>query len=515
MDTKNDVKKYSQNDFNLWLDNVLKVELPSNICAYDFIIYESGDNLWSISLTASDTYDENDSDWACNEIFTSENLYVFENVGDWKATLKVVEKLVKGYLSDGKYKDKIMNSRAITYGFDDEDLNIAYENKDYIKKESADDSISKSMDSILESNIDNIMNTTYEIKDKKKKRLGVRLSIGILILIFSFILFGITSDSTNKLNTMFLIIFILSLFYIVAIILAMIISLFRKKDSNYNFYNASSIDKYSNNMNYSDSNIKKALSNVNYDDKYLKVIEKFKEKTKKECYKINLLNEETTILDNKIGGMPYLPVGEEYPKDSDGNYLRLLLQINLKEVKLTDFPSSGILEIFTSSINTEDIKYFVKCYKEGLKYQTELPDIDLNDFIVTRSYKIDVSKTTVYMPPSDFRFDDIIKKLVKDIYKVDIANYSEYNEVFNNVNWCDAFYDFSKPFITIGGYGDFTQEDPRIFDNKDKTECLFKIDSFDNTVFYLGDGGIISFLITKEDLKNSNFNNILVHFDCL
>lgn len=66
------------------------------------------------------------------------------------------------------------------------------------------------------------------------------------------------------------------------------------------------------------------------EEKFQKVIDIFKETTRKHCYSIDLLDEVPDILDDKIGGTPYLPVGEEYPVDKSGNPLALLLQINLK-----------------------------------------------------------------------------------------------------------------------------------------------------------------------------------------
>ena len=50
-------------------------------------------------------------------------------------------------------------------------------------------------------------------------------------------------------------------------------------------------------------------------EKYNKVIEEFKKRASKECYEVKLIDEVPSILDNKIGGLPYLPVNEEYPKD--------------------------------------------------------------------------------------------------------------------------------------------------------------------------------------------------------
>lgn len=46
------------------------------------------------------------------------------------------------------------------------------------------------------------------------------------------------------------------------------------------------------------------------EEKFSKVIELFKEATKKECYKIDLVDEGPSILDNKLGGKPYLPMSD-------------------------------------------------------------------------------------------------------------------------------------------------------------------------------------------------------------
>ncbi len=73
-------------------------------------------------------------------------------------------------------------------------------------------------------------------------------------------------------------------------------------------------------------------------EKFEKVIEMFKERTKKECYKIEVVDGTPDIMDNKIGGIPYLPIGEEYPKDKNGTPLALLLQVNLKDIDLEDYP---------------------------------------------------------------------------------------------------------------------------------------------------------------------------------
>ena len=54
-----------------------------------------------------------------------------------------------------------------------------------------------------------------------------------------------------------------------------------------------------------------------------------------------------TLSQSKIGGLPYLPPDAEYPRNSYGQPLTLLAQINFAEMPpLPDFPTSGILQWF-------------------------------------------------------------------------------------------------------------------------------------------------------------------------
>ena len=64
---------------------------------------------------------------------------------------------------------------------------------------------------------------------------------------------------------------------------------------------------------------------------FKKLMDEYTKKTEKECYKFNLVEGKPSILDDKIGGKPYLPVGEAYPVDKSGNPMGLVLQLNLKK----------------------------------------------------------------------------------------------------------------------------------------------------------------------------------------
>lgn len=252
------------------------------------------------------------------------------------------------------------------------------------------------------------------------------------------------------------------------------------------------------------------------EEKFSKVIELFKEKTKKYCYKIDLIEGEPSILDDKIGGKPYLPIKEDYPKDKDGNNLALLLQVNLKNIDLDGYPKKGILEIFTDSKVDYPCQYLVKYFDEGLDYQTQLPQIDMSNYIVDKSYKINLTKDVCYMSVNDYRFIQTFIPIVNEIFETTLKNYSELNDYFGDFPWYDKLLGgYENHPITLGGYADFTQSDPR-YDMKDnKDECLFKLDSCANyNKFYIGDSGILFVLISQNDIENCNFDNAIVDWDC-
>ena len=257
------------------------------------------------------------------------------------------------------------------------------------------------------------------------------------------------------------------------------------------------------------------------------LFDKFKETTEKECYEIGLLDDEPGIKDNKIGGIPYLPVGEEYPKDKMGKPMALLLQVNLKDIDLENFPNKGILEIFACSslmglYDPDD--YVVKYFNDNLEYQTDsIPTIELtgSEFVVQRSYKISLKKVKCHMSFNDFRFGETVKGIADDIMQdvlgIDLKSEYDIDKIFGDV--LKKYFDESGvyvPKICIGGYADFTQTDPRNdFLSEDKTECLFKLDSiYDLKKINIGDSGIIFALISPKDLKNKEFDKTYINFDC-
>jgi len=121
------------NDFSKWLDKHLIEDLPSDIAAVNFNLYEGSEQTYDVELVGCNTFDENDGDWACDAIFsTSEDLFFIpltEGIAHWEQALSFITILVEKYLNDGNYSDKLKKYLAVGIGFVDGDINILYRSK--------------------------------------------------------------------------------------------------------------------------------------------------------------------------------------------------------------------------------------------------------------------------------------------------------------------------------------------------------------------------------------------------
>ena len=251
-------------------------------------------------------------------------------------------------------------------------------------------------------------------------------------------------------------------------------------------------------------------------EKFDLVIEKFKSKTMLPCMGITLIEREPNILENKIGGKPYIPEGEEYPTNSKGEPLALLLQIDLKDIALENIPNSGTLEIFCDRNLNYPIEYTIRYFESGMKYKTDLPDVDISNFIVRRAYALELKKEASYMGIKDYRFINILSPIIEEVFGVKLNSLEDYDNYFTEINWAsDITAATISPDIAIGGYPTFIKGDPRSRMSSNYDECLFKLDSlYDGDKIFLGDDGALFALINVEDLKMKNFMKTFVSWDC-
>lgn len=258
-------------------------------------------------------------------------------------------------------------------------------------------------------------------------------------------------------------------------------------------------------------------------DKILEIIEEYKKQTEKECYSIKYLDSDPSILDDKIGGIPYLPIGEEYPTDIDGNPMSLLIQINLKNVELNGFPNKGILEIFISSnenaVDLFDFDYknysVVKYFSEGLEYQTQITEI--KNMFIANPIKIELKKNKMILPynMNDRNTVNLLLDIIEEKCNVELRYPMEIEnktgiDYYTLIDEIEKQYTFTS---NIGGYPSFMNEPDMSYDIKTDKCLLYLGSNLERKLCFGPDAGSLYVFINSNDLINCNFNNFYCNFD--
>lgn len=118
-------------DFFGWMDDILSQEFPKDTVAICFNLYEEEENKWAVELIGTDEFDEEDDDWACDEIIAfRDNLFYFEMDADWEEVWEKVNEIILKYLDNGIKAKKLLQYDAAATGFVDGELQILYKKKD-------------------------------------------------------------------------------------------------------------------------------------------------------------------------------------------------------------------------------------------------------------------------------------------------------------------------------------------------------------------------------------------------
>ena len=279
-------------------------------------------------------------------------------------------------------------------------------------------------------------------------------------------------------------------------------------------------------------------------EKIKKFIEEFKKLENRETIKINLIPKtKTHLTSSNVAGWFYLPKTSTIPTTSKGEQLMYLAQINCEELPENSiYPSKGIMQfwIFGGDYNlgsdytkpTSDSKKRVIYYPEVEEYFTEAelaemykPEEDKKEGeLITpindgAPFAMSFEKASQWPLPNDFRFEEIFnEKLNEHIEETKAEEGFESYDIGEEESY-DIIEELDIHNHTqIGGYGHFTQEDPRMYDDfEDYTELLFQLDSeFGTDDYYIlwGDCGVGHFFATKEQLRNLDFAECLYSWDC-
>lgn len=245
------------------------------------------------------------------------------------------------------------------------------------------------------------------------------------------------------------------------------------------------------------------------------------------------------ITQSKVGGLFYLPKSATIPINSKGEQLMFLTQINCEELpKNSIYPPKGIMQFWIfggdydmgnnydnpcSDENKRVIYYptieehynleeLAAMYKPKENEDGELITPICTDQPLSMSFQLEKQWRLV----SDFRFEEaFIEKWNAHFPDKKIEEFWQLDEDLSEIVY--EMLDI-KEYSQIGGYGYFTQTDPRMYESlSDYTEILFQLDSYDEGDEYKvlwGDCGVGSFFATKEQLKNLDFANCLYNWDC-
>lgn len=112
-----------------WLDNVLETDIPNEVIAFGFNLYDDGDCNWSLELIGTSEFDIDDEDWLCNEVTdfdTRDEPFQWSQNAEWEEILNHITDVLKEYLESGKYADVLKAKSGIGVGFVDGDVEILY-----------------------------------------------------------------------------------------------------------------------------------------------------------------------------------------------------------------------------------------------------------------------------------------------------------------------------------------------------------------------------------------------------
>lgn len=276
-------------------------------------------------------------------------------------------------------------------------------------------------------------------------------------------------------------------------------------------------------------------------------IENFKNENSKEVISISTTpNKPVDITSSKFGGTFYLPKNAQIPTNIEDEQLTFLAQINCKELPENNiYPKEGIVQFWIyggsqqlgadfmdfDSINNNKNKRVVyyptieEYYSEeeiNSLYQPKGLDGKVltplqNGAPFALSFKVEKQPITVI----DYSFNSLFNSAWNEKFpslKIE-EEWPEIEELNINVfNILEKELTELASGTQIGGYGYFTQWDPRSDDHlNDYNVVLLQIDTdygADEYTIMWGDGGIGNFFIQEDKLKQLDFSSVLYNWDC-
>lgn len=225
--------------------------------------------------------------------------------------------------------------------------------------------------------------------------------------------------------------------------------------------------------------------------------------------------------ETKIGGLPDLPEGVEWPIHHSGKPLAFLAQINLSNVsrtiRMTDLPECGILYFFSvyGWKVEEDSDPQLPREKSEKGWTQVLFEPNADAVLQRRNCPEEVNGFTA----ASAELVSTISLPDGNGAMVQALNWTEDETERYDWDLIDSFksvrdYGLGHPANHVFlGYADCEQE---FFDaiGRSNLRLLFKLSSDEHASMCWGDGGSLLFWIDPEELARQDYSNIVVEYQC-
>ena len=237
-----------------------------------------------------------------------------------------------------------------------------------------------------------------------------------------------------------------------------------------------------------------------------------------EYMKMSVSTKASSLINSKLGGMPYLPTGAPHPRDEKGEYMLLLAQVNFSEGFFpSPFPAKGLLQFFISpstyehTLKTGGIvtpNYFHVRYCPIITTENLVTDfsylqhVQTHIFPIKKELPLSFSKNIEPVCATDYRLTNFITpQLMEQFIKTE---HQPFPEIYLQC--------FSGADMKTGGYPYFIGEDIRA--NEPSLQkydtLLLQIVSDDEIDIMWGDCGVLKFFINRAKLERLDFSDILL-----
>ncbi|MDR1187623.1 MAG: DUF1963 domain-containing protein [Bifidobacteriaceae bacterium] len=240
------------------------------------------------------------------------------------------------------------------------------------------------------------------------------------------------------------------------------------------------------------------------------------------------------LADTKIGGLPYLAPGQEWPALAGGApELFLLAQLNLGQLPpVAGLPARGLLQFFVAGDDTHGMNYrdpaagsghtvlfhpdpSIPGAEPGLgsAEPPARPDLDRAveymevPFTTTEGVRLTGAVTSQPMPPDDFRFAVTVDRLTQGLPGL--------GSLGDSPGGSPEPWAIAARGHRVGGYARFVHRDPRSDSQfAGFTTLLLQLDSDESAGIVWGDGGACGFFIEPARLAARDFSRVLYGWDC-